>query len=195
MNSEGSELESHLIEALIKGDQSAYRSIYDLHKSIVYNTAMGFLTNKNDAEDITQEVFVQVFRSVKNFKKESKLSTWIYRITITKCLDLLRSRKAKKRFAIFTDIFSDKEKDSEERFIDYEHPGIVEEKSEMSKLLFKEIDSLPANQRIAFVLNKVEKLSYQEISEVMETSVSSVESLIFRAKGNLKKKLEGYYRG
>ncbi len=186
--------ESELIESLIKGDQSAYRSIYDLYSTSVYNTAMGFITNKNDAEDITQEVFVQVFRSVKNFKKESKLSTWIYRITVTKCLDLLRSRKAKKRFAIFKNIFSDPEKDGEEYFIDYEHPGIVEENSEMSKTLFKEIDSLPANQRIAFVLNKVEKLSYQDISEIMDTSVSSVESLIFRAKANLRKKLERYYR-
>ncbi|MBK7445289.1 MAG: sigma-70 family RNA polymerase sigma factor [Ignavibacteria bacterium] len=186
--------ESGLIEKLRLGDEKAFRILFDLYKINVYNTASGFLTNVNDAEDVTQEVFIQVFKSIEHFKENSKLSTWIYRITITKCLDLLRKKKTKKRFAFFVDFFENDEKDKEEVFVNYEHPGIQTDKLELSKILFKEIDKLPDNQRISFVLNKVEKLGYQEISEVMGISVPAVESLIFRAKSGLKKRLEKYYK-
>ncbi|MFZ1459524.1 MAG: RNA polymerase sigma factor [Ignavibacteria bacterium] len=186
--------ESGLIEKLRLGDEKAFRILFDLYKINVYNTASGFLTNVNDAEDVTQEVFIQVFKSIEHFKENSKLSTWIYRITITKCLDLLRKKKTKKRFAFFVDLFENDEKDKKEVFVNYEHPGIQTDKLELSKILFKEIDKLPDNQRISFVLNKVEKLGYQEISEVMGISVPAVESLIFRAKSGLKKRLEKYYK-
>ena len=186
--------ESGLIEKLRLGDEKAFRILFDLYKINVYNTASGFLTNVNDAEDVTQEVFIQVFKSIEHFKENSKLSTWIYRITITKCLDLLRKKKTKERFAFFVDFFENDEKDKEEVFVNYEHPGIQTDKLELSKILFKEIDKLPDNQRISFVLNKVEKLGYQEISEVMGISVPAVESLIFRAKSGLKKRLEKYYK-
>ena len=186
--------ESGLIEKLRLGDEKAFRILFDLYKINVYNTASGFLTNVNDAEDVTQEVFIQVFKSIEHFKENSKLSTWIYRITITKCLDLLRKKKTKKRFAFFVDFFENDEKDKEEVFVNYEHPGIQTDKLELSKILFKEIDKLPDNQRISFVLNKVEKLAYKEISEVMGISVPAVESLIFRAKSGLKKRLEKYYK-
>ena len=190
MNSE----ESELIKQLVSGNDKAFKVLFDSYKSMVYNTASGFLTNESDAEDITQEVFLQIYRSIAHFKEESKLSTWIYRITITKCLDLLRKRKTKKRFAFITDIFDKENNKDKDLFVNYEHPGILEENKELSKILFKQIDKLPENQRIAFVMSKVELLSYKEISEVMQTSVSSVESLIFRAKTNLKKRLEKYYK-
>ena len=186
--------ETDLIERLTAGDESAFKSLFDLYKSKIYNTAAGFLTNESEAEDITQEVFIQVFKSIRHFKENSKLSTWIYRITISKCLDLLRKKKVKKRFAFITEIFEKENDDGKEPFVNYEHPGIDAENRELSKILFREIDKLPENQRIAFVLNKVEQLSYVEISEVMGATVSAVESLISRAKVNLKKRLEKYYR-
>jgi RNA polymerase sigma-70 factor (ECF subfamily) len=186
--------ESYLIEKLIQGDEKAFKSLFDLYKTKVYNTAAGFLTSESEAEDITQEVFIQVFRSIKHFKEKSQLSTWIYRITITKCLDQLRKKKTKKHFAFFTDIFEKNDKEKKETFVNYEHPGVETDKKELSVRLFKEIDKLPENQRIAFVLNKVEQLGYREISEIMDTSVPAVESLISRAKVNLKKRLEKYYR-
>lgn len=187
-------VESELIEKLIQGDEKAFKSFFDHYKKKVYNTAAGFLTNTEEAEDITQEVFIQVFRSIKDFKKNSQLSTWIYRITVTKCLDLLRKKKAKKRIAFITDIFEKNDIDKKESFVNYEHPGVETDRIELSARLFREIDKLPENQRIAFVLNKVEQLGYREISEIMDTSVPAVESLISRAKANLKKKLEKYYR-
>ena len=107
---------------------------------------------------------------------------------------MLRKKKAKRRFAFITDLFENEDKESKESFVNYEHPGVETDKKELSAILFKEIDYLPENQRIAFILNKVEQLSYREISGIMDTSVPAVESLISRAKANLKKRLEKYYR-
>jgi len=196
MHSEDNISETDLIKKLQKGDEKSFREFYDLHKVKIYNIALGFLVNEKDAEDVTQEVFVQIFKSIKYFEGKAKLTTWIYRIAVTKSLDFIKSKKAKKRFAFIKDIFvnSDNESDKEEnKFIEFEHPGIKEENRELSVILFKEIDKLPENQRIAFVLNKVDLMSYKEVSKIMGISESSAESLIFRAKANLKKRLEKFY--
>lgn len=146
-----------------------------------------------DAEDITQEVFVEVHRSVHGFKAESKLSTWIYRICVTKSLDHLRGKKRKKRFGIVKSIFGENDNAPRVEIPDFIHPGVQLENKERAVYLFKAINQLPENQKIAFTLNKIECLSYQEISDVTQMSVSAVESLLFRAKQNLRKILADYY--
>jgi len=146
-----------------------------------------------DAEDVTQEVFIRVFESVSSFKGESKFSTWVYRITVSKAMDHIRKKKTKKRFA-FIQAFYGK---NDEPIIDppdFFHPGIGMENKENAVVLFKAMEQLPPNQKIAFVLNKVEGLSYQEIGEVMKISDSAVDALLHRAKTNLRKILEHYYR-
>ena len=181
-----------LIEQLKKGDESAFRTIVEKWQDMTYNTALGIVQNAEDAEDIAQEVFVQVYQSINTFKGESKFSTWLYRITIAKALDHERRKKRKKRFAVVKKLFGDA---GEEVMIpDFEHPGVTFDKKESSGILFKAINQLPENQRIAFTLHKVDGLSYQEVSEVMQVTVSSVESLMHRAKNNLKKSLENYYK-
>ncbi len=159
---------------------------------MVYNTAMGILQSAEDAEDVSQEVFVQVYESIHTFKGESKFSTWLYRITTSKALDHIRRKKRKKRFAFVQQLFGE----NNEVIIqppDFNHPGVVLDNKESAAALFKAIDKLPDNQKIAFVLNKVEGLNYQEISEIMKTTVSSVESLLHRAKTNLRKWLQQDY--
>ena len=182
-----------LVEQLKQGDETAFRTIVETWKDMVFNTSLGIVQNAEDAEDITQEVFVQVFQSVNTFKGDSKFSTWLYRITITKSLDHERRKKRKKRFAFVKSLFGD---DNEIRIHppDFNHPGVAMDKKEAAATLFRAISQLPENQKIAFTLHKVEGLSYQEVSEVMETTVSSVESLMHRAKTNLRKTLENYYR-
>ncbi|MCW3119708.1 MAG: polymerase sigma-70 factor [Chitinophagaceae bacterium] len=181
-----------LIEQLKKGDESAFRTIVEKWQDMTYNTALGIVQNAEDAEDIAQEVFVQVYQSINTFKGESKFSTWLYRITIAKALDHERRKKRKKRFAVIKKLFGDT---GEEVVVpDFEHPGVTFDKKESAAILFKAISQLPENQRIAFTLHKVDGLSYQEVSEVMEVTISSVESLMHRAKNNLKKSLENYYK-
>ena len=178
--------EQELIQGLRQGEETAFRILVDTHQDRVFNTAIGIVQNAEDAEDVAQEVFIQVFRSIHSFKAESKLSTWIYRITTTRALDLLRSRKSKKRFGFLQRLFGDSNEPIHE-LPDFHHPGIALEKKENAARLFRAIGQLPENQKTAFTLHKLEDLSYQEISEVMQTSVAAVESLMHRAKQNLRK--------
>jgi len=183
-----------LIEQLKQGNETAFKTIVETWQNMVYNTALGIVQNTGDAEDITQEVFVQVYQSVSSFKGDSKFSTWLYRIAVTKSLDHERRKKRKKRFAFVRSLFGE-ESEVVVHPPDFNHPGVVLDKKEEAAILFSVINKLPENQKIAFTLHKLEGLSYQEVSEVMETTVSSVESLMHRAKTNLKKKLEEHFKG
>ncbi len=180
--------EQFLIERLKQGDEAAFKKIVETWQDMVYNTAIGILQNAEDAEDVSQEVFVQVFESVKSFKAEAKFSTWLYRITVSKALDHLRKKKRKKRFAYIQSIFGANNETVIDK-PDFHHPGVTLDNKERATTLFKAINRLPENQKIAFTLHKLEGLSYQEISDIMKTSVSSVESLMHRAKNNLKRLL------
>lgn len=182
-----------LIEQLKQGDEAAFKTIVTTWQDMVYNTALGVLQNTEDAEDVAQEVFLQVYESIKTFKGESKFSTWLYRITLTKSMDHIRRKKRKKRFGLVQSLFG-QENEPVYDPPDFHHPGVALDNRERAAVLMQAVKKLPENQQIAFTLHKMEGLSYQEVSEVMKTSVSSIESLLHRAKNNLKKLLEKYYR-
>jgi RNA polymerase sigma factor (sigma-70 family) len=184
--------ERELIARLKKKDRAAFKVIVETWQNMVYNTAIGFLQNAQDAEDTAQEVFIQVFESIVSFKEESKFSTWIYRITVSKSLDHLRKKKRKKRFAFLQSLYGQNDGLIIEP-PDFFHPGIKMENKENAAVLFKIIEQLPANQKTAFVLNKIENLSYAEISEIMKSSESAVDALLQRAKKNLRKNLKDHY--
>ncbi|CAN5123644.1 RNA polymerase sigma factor [soil metagenome] len=186
--------EPELLAGLLKKDEASFKHLVDSQKNRVYNTSLGIIQNSQEAEDITQEVFIQVLESIGDFKGESKLSTWIYRITITKSLEFIRKRKRIKRFGFIIRLFQNGPGEPEVDVPDFVHPGVILENQERAAILFKAIDSLPENQKIAFTLHKVEDLSYAEISKVMNVSLASVESLIHRAKHNLQKKLENKFK-
>lgn len=181
-----------LIERLKQGDEAAFREIVESSKGLVYNTALGVVQNPEDAEDVSQEVFVQLYESIHSFKGESKLSTWLYRVTISKAMDHLRKKKRKKRFAFVQSIFGPNDELVHDP-PDFVHPGVSLDNKEKAAELFKAISQLPEKQKIAFTLNRIEGLNYQEISSIMELTVASVESLLHRARKNLKKILEAYY--
>ena len=184
--------ETELIELLKKKDRAAFKDIVETWQNMVYNTALGILQNAEDAEDVTQETFVQVFESVSSFKGESKFSTWLYRITVSKAMDHIRKKKRKKRFAFIQSLYGR----NDEPIIDppdFFHPGVGMENKENAAVLFKAVEQLPGNQKTAFVLNKVEGLSYIEIGNIMQITDSAVDALLQRAKANLKKILKEYY--
>ncbi|MEP6673517.1 MAG: RNA polymerase sigma factor [Ferruginibacter sp.] len=183
-----------LIVQLQRGNEGAFRRIVDQWQDMVYNTVVGIVQNEDDADDITQEVFIQVYQSVHSFKGESKFSTWLYRISVTKALDHEKKKKRKKRFAFVQSLFGNAS-DEAIHPPDFHHPGVIMENKERSGELFKALKQIPDNQRIAFTLHKLEGLSYQEIAAIMNTTLNAVESLMGRAKGNLKKILRTYYEG
>ena len=183
--------ETELVNQLKQGDSAAFKQLVETYQDQVYNTCLGFLRHPDDAEDMAQEVFVEVHRSIGGFRLESRLSTWIYRIAVSKSLELIRKHKRRKRFASVLAVFkSDPPARNEDEYI---HPGIILENKEQARVLYAAIERLPQNQRIAFTLHKIEGLSYQQISEVMENTLPAVESLMHRARGNLRTYLRAYH--
>lgn len=161
--------------------------IYKEHNGLVYNLCLNYLQNIEDAEEVTQDVFVTIFKKQDNFKNNSSLKTWIYRITVNACLDFLKAKKRKKRFGFIIPIYDNSESYS---YSDFNHPGIILENEEATEKLLKLINELPNNQKTALILKVIDELSQKEIAEVMELSVKAVESLLSRAKNNLKEKIK-----
>lgn len=186
--------ELELITELKSGNETAYTLLINQLGGRVYNTCLSLLQNSEDAEDVSQEVFVSVYQSIEQFKGDSKLSTWVYRIAVTKSLEHIRSKNRKKRFAFIQRlIVSDSDNETVFEPGHFHHPGIQLENKERAAILFKALEQLPENQKTAFVLHKMEDLSYMEVAEILNVSLSSVESLMFRAKQNLRKLLGDYY--
>jgi RNA polymerase sigma-70 factor (ECF subfamily) len=185
--------EIELVEGIKRRDEEAFRMFVDRYQEIVLNTCNGFVHNSDDAKDLTQEVFLKVYDAIDKFRGDAKLSTWIYRISVNKSLNFLRANK-KNRMINNLDsvVFSNNsalavESDSDERdsFLD---------QLRRSKILYAAINGLSKNQKIAFSLNKLDEISYNEIAEIMNISLPAVESLIHRAKLNLQKTLINYYK-
>ena len=182
-----------LVLLLQQGDESAFKKLVDEWQHMVYNTAVSIVQNEDDADDITQEVFVQVYQSVSSFKGDSKFSTWLYRIAVSKALDHEKKKKRKKRFGFVQGLFGSS---GEEQLhpVEFNHPGVQLEKKEKARELFNALNQIPEKQRVAFTLHKLEGQSYQEVAEIMNTTLYAVESLMGRAKINLKKELSKYYK-
>ncbi len=159
---------------------SSFKVIYDSHVDLVYTLCMRYVKRTEIAEDLTQDVFIKVFQKHHDFKKEAQLKTWIYRITVNTCLDYLKSKRHK------NDLFNQSEESLRFKAALVKDPSQLLESSEKMKLLIECIEQLNDKQKTAFLLSKEEGMSNPEIAEIMETSISSVESLIFRAKKNLK---------
>ncbi len=181
-----------LLAQLRVGDESAFKVIVETHQKRVYNTLLAIVQHPEEAEDLAQEVFIEVYQSVASFRGDAKIATWLYRIATTKALEHLRKKKASKRFAFITSLFG-AENEVVHHPVTFDHPGVELENKERAAVLFKAISTLPENQKIAFTLHHLEALPYVEIAEVMQLSLSSVESLLFRAKTNLRKNLKTYY--
>jgi RNA polymerase sigma factor (sigma-70 family) len=177
-----------LVQKLIKGDVSVFAAIVDLYQDMVYNTALSIVQNEADADDITQEVFVQVHISVSSFKGDSKFSTWLYQITISKALDHEKKKKRKKRFGFVQSLFGNTSY-NEPQLVEFHHPGIQLEQKENAARLFNALKKIPEKQRIAFTLHKIEGQTYAATAAIMQVSVEAVESLLARAKANMKKEL------
>ena len=163
--------------------------IYNQYKRNVFNLALNYTNNIQDAEEVTQDVFIKVVDKMGEFRQDSELNTWIYRITINKSLDYIKSKQRQKRSFIFSQIDSHKKIDNNQ-VTDYFHPGIELEIKESLKYLMRKIHQLPENQKTVIILLKIEDMSQKEVAEIMKLSEGAVESLFQRAKATLKKMLK-----
>ena len=181
-----------LIIQLQQGNPSAFKQLVDECEDMVFNTALGIVQDEDDADDITQDVFVQAYQSISSFKGDSKISTWLYRITVNRALDHEKKKKRRKRLR-FMGFLSGNREHEVDSIPEFDHPGVLLEKKESAADLFNALKQLPDNQRIAFTLHKLEGQANREIAEIMGISLQAVESLMARAKRNLESILKKHY--
>jgi RNA polymerase sigma-70 factor (ECF subfamily) len=171
-----------LIRQFIEGDEKGFKTLVLKHKEKVRNLVYLTLGDSEFVDDISQDVFISIFHKLKDFRFESKFTTWLYRITINKCRDYLRKKKVR---SIFVPI----KEESNDYGSCYQTDSI-----DIPQLVRKAIDKLPEKLRIPLVMRDIDGLSYKEIADSLETEVGTVKSRIFRARETLKVLLEPYQR-
>ncbi|MEI7490524.1 MAG: RNA polymerase sigma factor [Bacteroidota bacterium] len=181
-----------LIQGILRRDRQAFQFLIETYQKQVVKTAFYFTGNMEDAEDLSQDIFLEIISSAASFRHSAALSTWIYRITVNRSLNQLKRNKRKEIFRRLGDVFHSGASPATRAMESINHDTAADDK-EKRILLNNAIGSLPENQRIAFVLSKHEDLPYKNICEIMNLSLSSVESLIHRAKVNLQQKLAVHF--
>lgn len=184
--------DADFINQLKTGDRTAFNELVTVYRNQVINTCYRFLLDKKDAEDISQEVFIEVFQSIRSFRSNSKLSTWIYRIAVSKSLDEIKKRKRKKRFSSLGKMLHIDEVN--ERIGGGAMPDKPLQEKESLDLVSRALNTLPDNQRVAFTLSKIDGYTNAEIAEIMKTTTIAVESLVSRAKRKVSRELETILR-
>jgi RNA polymerase sigma-70 factor (ECF subfamily) len=171
-------------------NKKLFRQLYDEHSKMVYNISLQYLQNIEEAEDVTQEVFVKVYQNLEKFNAtNATFKTWIYRIAINQNLDVLKTKKAKKRLGFITSIFYKDTNEPLTELVHFNHPGVALENKELMEKLFSTINDLSENQRTVIILLKIEGLSQKEVGNIMNMSIKAIESLFQRAKKTLYTKL------
>ena len=178
--------EEQLIQEIVCGNTLAFKMLMEKYQNRVFCVAMGFVHSKEDAEDLTQEVFIKVYLSLSTFNHESKFSTWLYRITINTCINFANRNRKRRLLQSLEDVWHSAFNQRDEEQTPLEKMEI----SERNLLIKKAIDSLSDRQRVAFILSKYEELPQKEIAAIMDTTEGAVEQLLQRAKNNLQKKLK-----
>ncbi|MGV8095891.1 MAG: RNA polymerase sigma factor [Mangrovibacterium sp.] len=182
--------DKELIKAILMHNEEAFSTLIEKYKKLVYHTVFRIVHDRDDADDLFQEVFLEVYRSVHHLRSENDLSGWIFKIAYNKALCFLRKRNPAKVNA--DTLLSNLE--SNGHYLDRQTPVRMLEAKEASMILFAAIDRLPDMQRKVLMMHKFEERSHQEIGEMLNLTRASVESLIYRAKYNLKKSLHSYFR-
>ncbi len=187
--------DSELIRLILQGDKEKFRMLVEQYQQMVFRTCMGFLHDKDDADDLTQDIFIQAYQSLHSFKGDSSFSTWIYRIAVNASLNRVRKNSGNPILNRLDSLFgSGKEKEISLPVFDNENPESILIRQEHSTWVQNALNRLPENQRTAIVLSKYDDLSQKEIAEIMKTTEGAVEALIQRAKTNLRIKLSAAYK-
>jgi RNA polymerase sigma-70 factor (ECF subfamily) len=178
-----------LMARVAEGDHHAFRQLVERHQDSVVGTVTKMLGNTCDSEDIAQMVFIRVWKHARRYKPDNKFTTYLY--TIVRNLGYNESRRRTRKRTVSAD-----QREDEHHL---QHPGDPGDQpdatlldTELRAAIDTAIESLPENQRLAVVLRRYENLPYEEIAEVLATSVPSVKSLLFRARTTLRESLSKY---
>ncbi len=177
--------ELEIINDILNGNTERFSIIAESYAEQLFRVAIGYMHSKVEAEDIVQEVLIKAYNSLSSFKGESKLSTWLYRITVNTCLNELKRRKRRSLFSSIEDL-----EGQIINFKDQQNPEQELIQDETNSKVRKAIDTLPTKQKTAFILQRYQELSQREISKIMGVTEGAVEQLLQRGKSNLKKRLK-----
>ncbi len=177
---------NNLIKQAQGGDTSAFEKLIQRHEKIVFNIAYKMLSNAEDVKDISQDVFVKVYKNLPKFDGKSAFSTWIYRITVNTCIDEIRKRKGKETYSMDEEFEGDENSMSRQ----YEDEGPTPEEAliadEKKKMIMDGISRLSQEHKTVIVLRDIEGFSYTEITEITGMTLGTVKSRLARARLQLK---------
>lgn len=184
------------ISAFLAGDDTAFEFLFDKYREKVYGIAFRFVRNKEDALEVTQDVFIRVYQGLAKFKTDSKFYTWLYRIATNRAIDYLRSRKTHPAITASTlenaagdDAGSFTDRVADTRAVD---PSENAQRREMADCVLAAVDQLSEKHRAVFVLHAVEQLAYKDIAEVVGCTIGTVMSRLFYARKKLQGLLKEY---
>lgn len=185
--------ELRLVSLLKKREEEAFRVLMQRYEKKVFGIAYGITLDREESRDIVQEVFVKVYESIDTFRGESKLSTWLHRITVNLCLNW--KRRWKRRFRWQHEPIDSKETsqraDAEGKD---RRPDVIYEKKELEQVFWQSLRKIPETARAVFVLKEVEGLSYDEIAQTLNIRKGTVSSRLYYARRKLKDALRAHER-
>lgn len=181
--------EEKWIQLLQERNQDAFRLLVSKFQPMLGALARQFFDDSADVNDHAQEVFERVYTHILSFRGSSGLSTWIYRIGLNTALEMKRKEKARKKWQIVQSLFTDNPAPEIRRIT----PSHELEDKEQRRVLNQAISKLPKKQQMAFVLTRIDGLSYDSVAQILGISTAAVDSLTQRAKINLRKHLFDYY--
>ena len=173
--------DNELVEQAMQGRTEAFSILVDRYRQKVFRTAMGFLHNADDAEDLTQEIFIKAWHALRSFDRKSAFSTWLYRISVNKAINQIRKNKLRALAGINDEVNQTPDDESADDTIT---------RKEQKKEIKKAINELNIKQKKAFVLFYYQELNMKEVADVLKMSQKAAESLVFRARKNLQKELQ-----
>lgn len=183
--------ESTLVSLLKQGQEEAFRVLVRRYETRVFSIAYGITLDREQSLDIVQEVFLKVYQNIHSFREESRLSTWLHRITVNLCLNWKKRWKRRFRWH-HQPLERDESGNDLKSGTEAHYPDALYEKKEFEKIFWDRLNELPEKTRAVFVLKEVEGLSYDEIARTLGVKTGTVSSRLFYARKRLKKSLKQY---
>jgi RNA polymerase sigma-70 factor, ECF subfamily len=183
-----------LVERCKTGDRVAFRLLVEKYERTVFSTVVSVVGQSADADDIAQEVFLKMHRSIKNFKGECRFSVWLYRVTVNQCLDRIKHQKRRPQPVSLDGMIEASEGGFEGLFKDTSPDASEEyEQTQLQQAIQKVLNSLSAEHRVVITLKDIEGRSQEQIAEILKCPVGTIKSRLTRAREALKERLRPFY--
>ena len=184
--------EALLIADLCEGDETALAPLIEKYKRMVYRLARQITKNHADAEDVMQETFLKVYRSIRTFRKDAAFETWVYRIAVNEALNFVKRRDRRQERTIETTAEAEFEADARYRAIHASDPHAHAEKAELRRYVTEAVNSLSLKHRTVVILHEFEGLTHAEIASILNCSEGTVRSRLHYARKKLRTLLKPY---